>query len=211
MSCAPAASRWPPQRSWATCSKAPSRSWWPSYFLGREAAMCAALGAFLGHLFPVWLKFKGGKGVATYIGLLLGLAWPAAIAFCVVWLARRRPHPLFVTCRAHCQRRNSLLSLVARRSGGSRTVRAAVTPVVDHAPRKYRAAAPWQRKQDRLALTARDRALTPAGTAPWFHSPPRALLRLCSGRNARRACGGLCAKDRTESVLPTNNGSTGYA
>src|ERR1700691_6279426 len=57
------------------------------HFLASEAAMCAALGAFLGHLFPVWLKFKGGKGVATYIGLLLGLAWPAAIAFCVVWLA----------------------------------------------------------------------------------------------------------------------------
>jgi glycerol-3-phosphate acyltransferase PlsY len=58
-----------------------------NHLLGREAAMCAALGAFLGHLFPVWLRFKGGKGVATYIGLLLGLAWPAAIAFCVTWLA----------------------------------------------------------------------------------------------------------------------------
>jgi glycerol-3-phosphate acyltransferase PlsY len=57
-----------------------------NYLFGREAAMCAALGAFLGHLFPVWLRFKGGKGVATYIGLLLGLAWPAAIAFCAVWL-----------------------------------------------------------------------------------------------------------------------------
>jgi glycerol-3-phosphate acyltransferase PlsY len=57
------------------------------YFLGREAAMYAALGAFLGHLFPIWLSFKGGKGVATYIGLLLGLAWPAAIVFCVIWLA----------------------------------------------------------------------------------------------------------------------------
>ena len=57
------------------------------YFFGREPAMCAALGAFLGHLFPVWLKFKGGKGVATYIGLLLGLEWPAAIAFCAIWLA----------------------------------------------------------------------------------------------------------------------------
>jgi glycerol-3-phosphate acyltransferase PlsY len=57
------------------------------FFLGREAAMCAALGAFLGHLFPVWLKLKGGKGVATYIGVLFGLAWPAAIAFCVIWLA----------------------------------------------------------------------------------------------------------------------------
>ena len=49
--------------------------------------MAAALGAFLGHLFPVWLNFKGGKGVATYIGVLLGLFWPAALAFAVVWLA----------------------------------------------------------------------------------------------------------------------------
>ena len=57
------------------------------YFLGRDAAIAAALGAFLGHLFPIWLKFKGGKGVATYIGLLLGLAWPAALFFCAVWIA----------------------------------------------------------------------------------------------------------------------------
>jgi glycerol-3-phosphate acyltransferase PlsY len=47
--------------------------------------LAAALGAFLGHLFPVWLHFKGGKGVATYIGILLGLAWPAALVFCAVW------------------------------------------------------------------------------------------------------------------------------
>jgi acyl phosphate:glycerol-3-phosphate acyltransferase len=52
-----------------------------------DAVLAAALGAFLGHLFPVWLKFKGGKGVATYIGVLLGLYWPAALAFCAVWLA----------------------------------------------------------------------------------------------------------------------------
>jgi glycerol-3-phosphate acyltransferase PlsY len=54
---------------------------------GLEPALCAALGAFLGHLFPVWLGFKGGKGVATFIGLLIGLAWPGAIFFCLVWLA----------------------------------------------------------------------------------------------------------------------------
>jgi glycerol-3-phosphate acyltransferase PlsY len=57
------------------------------YYAGPDAAMLAALGAFLGHLFPIWLKFKGGKGVATYIGVLIGLFWPAAIVFCVMWLA----------------------------------------------------------------------------------------------------------------------------
>ena len=54
---------------------------------GAEAALAAGLGAFLGHLFPVWLKFKGGKGVATYIGVLIGLSWPAALFFGAVWLA----------------------------------------------------------------------------------------------------------------------------
>ena len=54
---------------------------------GPNAAMLAALGAFLGHLFPVWLKFRGGKGVAVYIGVLLGLFWPAALVFCAIWLA----------------------------------------------------------------------------------------------------------------------------
>lgn len=54
---------------------------------GPQAAMAAALGAFLGHLFPVWLGFKGGKGVATYIGVLLALFWPGAVMFCVLWLA----------------------------------------------------------------------------------------------------------------------------
>jgi glycerol-3-phosphate acyltransferase PlsY len=54
---------------------------------GVNAAMIAGFAAFLGHLFPVWLKFKGGKGVATYIGVALGLLWPAALIFCVVWAA----------------------------------------------------------------------------------------------------------------------------
>lgn len=50
------------------------------------ASLLAGMGAFLGHLFPVWLGFKGGKGVATYIGVLLGAFWPAAAVFCGVWL-----------------------------------------------------------------------------------------------------------------------------
>jgi glycerol-3-phosphate acyltransferase PlsY len=49
--------------------------------------MLAAAAAFLGHLFPVWLNFKGGKGVAVYIGVLLGLFWPAALVFGVIWIA----------------------------------------------------------------------------------------------------------------------------
>jgi glycerol-3-phosphate acyltransferase PlsY len=57
------------------------------YYGGPDAAMLAALGAFLGHLFPVWLKFRGGKGVAVYIGVLIGLFWPAALIFCAMWLA----------------------------------------------------------------------------------------------------------------------------
>ncbi|NNM73308.1 glycerol-3-phosphate 1-O-acyltransferase PlsY [Enterovirga aerilata] len=54
--------------------------------LGPEAALAAAAGAFLGHVFPVWLGFKGGKGVATFIGCLLALDWRVALIFAAVWL-----------------------------------------------------------------------------------------------------------------------------
>ena len=51
-----------------------------------DAGVVAGFFAFLGHIFPVWLKFRGGKGVATYIGALLGVAWPAGLAFAAIWL-----------------------------------------------------------------------------------------------------------------------------
>ena len=81
-----------------------------AHFYGADAAIAAALGAFLGHLFPVWLGFKGGKGVATYVGLLLGFqAWLPLVAFCTIWLGV-----------AAITRYSSLAALVAT----------AVTPVI---------------------------------------------------------------------------------
>ena len=53
--------------------------------VGEDAAQLAALTAFLGHLYPVWLGFKGGKGVATFLGTLLALAWPVGLAVCATW------------------------------------------------------------------------------------------------------------------------------
>jgi glycerol-3-phosphate acyltransferase PlsY len=56
-------------------------------FAGEAAAQITALAAFLGHCFPVWLGFKGGKGVATFLGLMLALAWPVGLLACATWLA----------------------------------------------------------------------------------------------------------------------------
>ena len=53
---------------------------------GPDMALMAAYGALLGHLFPVWLRFKGGKGVATALGVLLAIAWPVGIGACLTWL-----------------------------------------------------------------------------------------------------------------------------
>jgi glycerol-3-phosphate acyltransferase PlsY len=53
---------------------------------GPDLAVTAALASFLGHLFPVWLTFRGGKGVATYLGCLAALSWPAGLAFAAIWL-----------------------------------------------------------------------------------------------------------------------------
>ncbi len=54
---------------------------------GHEAGLVAGFGAFLGHIFPVWLGFRGGKGVATFLGVLIAVAWKAALVFAVTWLA----------------------------------------------------------------------------------------------------------------------------
>lgn len=58
-----------------------------NHCFGQTAATIAGFGALLGHIYPVWLKFKGGKGVATFLGVLIGLAWELAALFAIVWLA----------------------------------------------------------------------------------------------------------------------------
>lgn len=60
---------------------------WLAWRYWPDGAPLAAIGAVLGHCFPVWLRFKGGKGVATTLGVCLGLAWPIGLAYAVVWLA----------------------------------------------------------------------------------------------------------------------------
>ena len=55
-------------------------------FAAEDAAQIGALAAFIGHCFPVWLSFRGGKGVATYLGIMLALAWPMGLAACGIWL-----------------------------------------------------------------------------------------------------------------------------
>lgn len=54
--------------------------------IGEDAAQLAGLAAFLGHLYPIWLKFRGGKGVATFMGVLLALYWPLGLASLATWL-----------------------------------------------------------------------------------------------------------------------------
>ena len=56
------------------------------YIFNDTTAQIAALSSFLGHCFPIWLKFKGGKGVATFIGISLALYWPAGILICLTWV-----------------------------------------------------------------------------------------------------------------------------
>lgn len=78
---------------------------WPA--IVQASALVAGFGAFLGHLFPVWIGFRGGKGVATYIGVLFGLVWPFGLLFCGIWL---------------------ILALLARYSSLSSLIASALTP-----------------------------------------------------------------------------------
>ncbi|AUH34594.1 glycerol-3-phosphate 1-O-acyltransferase PlsY [Paracoccus tegillarcae] len=78
------------------------------YFVGESAAIVAAGAAFLGHCFPVWLNFKGGKGVATFLGTLIALDWRMGLMACAVWL---------------------LVALIARISSLSALIAAATAPI----------------------------------------------------------------------------------
>ncbi|MCU0903421.1 MAG: glycerol-3-phosphate 1-O-acyltransferase PlsY [Tabrizicola sp.] len=77
------------------------------WLVGEDAAQVAGLMAFLGHLYPVWLRFKGGKGVATFLGVLLALNWLIGIAICLTWLVT-----------AGVSRTSSIAALVAAASAG---------------------------------------------------------------------------------------------
>lgn len=78
-------------------------------YYGPDVMLVAAFAAFIGHLFPIWLRFNGGKGVATYLGVMLGVAWPVGVFACASWL---------------------LVALVSRLSSLSALITAVATPVV---------------------------------------------------------------------------------
>ncbi len=121
-----------------------------NFVFGRDAAICAALGAFLGHLFPVWLGFKGGKGVATYIGLLLGFGlWIALLAFCLIWLGMAALFRYSSLAALIASRRDARRAVVARRAARRGVIFVAHGAALAHAPRQYRAADERQREQDR--------------------------------------------------------------
>jgi acyl phosphate:glycerol-3-phosphate acyltransferase len=68
------------------CLKATAAILLSQLLFGQETGAFAAAGALIGHLYPVWLGFRGGKGVATFLGILIALLWPAALVYAAVWI-----------------------------------------------------------------------------------------------------------------------------
>ena len=139
---------------------------------GEPSALAAGLGAVLGHMFPVWLGFRGGKGVATALGVLIGFAWPVALAALVIWLAVAVSVPLFVAGgagRGRGQRRDSSISGRRCDSDPDRRVRALDHPAPSRqhpAPDRGPRAPDLAPERLRRPLAARD--LDPEERLDWL-------------------------------------------
>ena len=114
---------------------------------GPDIAVVAALGAFLGHLFPIWLKFQGGKGVATAIGIIFALSWQTGLVAIGTWLlaAALFRYSSLCHCRAHCR-------LVVGDTAASRVLRRCRHPDLDTASRKYQTIAKGRRNENRFKV-----------------------------------------------------------
>ena len=135
------------------------------------ASLLAGLAAFLGHVFPVWLGFRGGKGVATYIGVLLGVDWRAAVGFCAVWL---------------------LVAALTRYSSLSALIAALITPIGLFALRR-----PRRRRCSRPSC----RRSSSTSTAPTSAvSPPERSRGSVPRRDPRPAAAGCIALTDAERI-----------
>ena len=122
------------------CLKATAAILLAQRLFGEESAVFAAAGAFIGHLYPVWLRFRGGKGVATFLGILIPLLPIAAGVYAAIWILLLADVPNFVGCgngrrhqRADSRGRSSFIDVA--NAPGFR----GAGPV--EAPRQYRASA----------------------------------------------------------------------